>query len=1294
MSYETSCSKPAYIIEILGKDHPTTQQLKVESKGQPTRVEVREGGQTLGTSTLHTWEENVGAAAPPLTTWIEITGGESTLRLPLFDGLTDEYDSLKIDKLRVSACRGGRQDYVVAPIIPLVQGEQFGTPLASRPGFLYVFRERRLWRELRITQADDGSLRFQDSDVLAARGGTVTAPLSTSARRNFVGALLEEVWLPLCVRNTQLPVALFYSELQLTAERINFLEAQRTAYYEHTLDFTQLAPVRCSDSLSHEPSYVYTALPQQPCYTHYRPGSLFWVDDLPAQRPRHIEQEWLSAVPEVYLTDLSGKAPQQEWHRAYNIIHQRYSLDQTDSATELATSCDALANATLMYINVQFGSRAGANRYNNPSLGGHKGKGKALTVPALPPLPVLSGPPPQWQPQPAVTDCLQAVKQRHICGFVLPDPFALQRQANAQMQHAHAYLNLLQELACRQPHYPMAELTNRLVMAKHFAKTADDGSTQRFANPWHDSYAEMVDTTPRAPLARLLFSTLREVAREALGRAQQHAASLLGSGLMKAHLPDYFSKNGSDYLGAFYFVSTTLQLLAGNPARIDPLNAPHVPGADVLSEPARALYKSFSDYSGDWLAQMLFPAEGSVPLARPFTRADVPAPEDNPGDGRCRPGYLAWLVTGFKGPARFTQYDGQMPSDDPLQSLDMALLEVLATLSESGQEDDQREQQQHPPAQQQGQPTETRGGSDGISANTKAQTKRIANDIDAIFGGIFGILPGITGSSMTRVEVEVSGNALRNLLALGKLIDTPLVRDLYLLEAEALTGYPQARVIGIDYAQPAPSALPLPNQGTTHAARTVTARSVRWYEGNTPLPNLNLEPEDVRVSGPSRRIALVVTNNGSEADTLLQRRALEDNWLAKGASELLGNKFVSPLISVFLLSIELWNVKNEWANKNIQRLTRSIASIGSATYDLVGVSLRIAMDIERFRGQVKPVTLFMDHALITGAEQASTLRQQVFGRLLGKVFGEYLIPNYLTRAMLFNTVGFILTSAVAVMDTLERWSAGDKATAAAMAGLAIGTGLIGIAFYHSLLVLGIVGALIGATALLISFYTYKDDTALLLRDGPLSRSPNTPLYGHLLDNPPEASYRLLNQLAGFSITVEPNPYVDKGVYYYGDSAIPSAADYDAVRHKLPLLGECNWRVRVESALASLLAAASYRSYFQLQSTSGWLGKNQPIYPRYSEITDSGRCYYFRLPTFNTPLHKLKAGDVVFVRPTIISRIQLTVWDDLGGMSVFPAPPPRDPTRFDPQRHLRPHMDKTGQPFSPPSSQKGWPVLSM
>src|SRR5690606_15592359 len=106
-------------------------------------------------------------------------------------------------------------------------------PVMVRSGYIYVFYNSKLWRELEVRFSDQGT-QFHDIDVASYR----EAKGFKSGKRVATGVALEDIWLPSQWHGRPpVPVQLMFSEVQLSAARLIYMER-----HESRLDYRTRSP--------------------------------------------------------------------------------------------------------------------------------------------------------------------------------------------------------------------------------------------------------------------------------------------------------------------------------------------------------------------------------------------------------------------------------------------------------------------------------------------------------------------------------------------------------------------------------------------------------------------------------------------------------------------------------------------------------------------------------------------------------------------------------------------------------------------------------------------------------------------------------------------------------------------------------------------------------------------------------------------------------------------------------------------------------------------------------------------
>src|SRR5690606_8974849 len=140
LSKGAACEAGKLIVQVVGKDHPTTQKLVIYDETNATQLEwlTQQDKPEIQTSdsfssVLHVWDwEN----QPKRNLWLEIAASEGgPIRVPLHEEL----------RTTPRQPEHGMQWNQIVPVVPMTalpgcRSEQdLGTPVVVRGGFIYVF---------------------------------------------------------------------------------------------------------------------------------------------------------------------------------------------------------------------------------------------------------------------------------------------------------------------------------------------------------------------------------------------------------------------------------------------------------------------------------------------------------------------------------------------------------------------------------------------------------------------------------------------------------------------------------------------------------------------------------------------------------------------------------------------------------------------------------------------------------------------------------------------------------------------------------------------------------------------------------------------------------------------------------------------------------------------------------------------------------------------------------------------------------------------------------------------------
>lgn len=555
----------AYFIEVLGFDHPEAQKVTVQPlegsdndtffdfEGKPSEKQEK-----TATSTIHRWET---MNDKPLAAQLEIQKAEGgTIKLPLFD-------DVELTKQRTD-----RQDHVIAPFVPVVQhfkklrGKSLA-PVSSRTGFLYLFLNGCLWREIKITCNQDAQPEFIDANIIEIKNGDLSKPIPEQAKREFSGKPLEEIWLPAWQNGrTCRNVRGFYSEVTLSNERLNY-------YHQDPRNVTARADLIRFDTP-----------------TKYQEGKqckgLVQIDSLPEQRARIPELERLFSAPHDFLLDLTDSSQQQELQTAQK------ELIQIGKVKEYSQTSSALLLQLLKH-------QAGADN------------GDVLKT---------------WQGGESQQDIFQVIKPRKICALVFNDQMELLRTGLQHVQTELELLQLLEQRSQQHEHYDFANLVQNLILPPFLP----DGNGNKVANKYNEHYAKFVDRDEDAPLNSMLTPRFRRKAALACGKAQQSLASVFEASATLPCLTDVFALNNVEYLSGFHFLGNVLHAILINPNRLDSIYVSQHPDIRPYNTSKVAMVEAIFSEPGNPYYQLLFPQPEQIDLSMPLATSmpQLPNPGD------------------------------------------------------------------------------------------------------------------------------------------------------------------------------------------------------------------------------------------------------------------------------------------------------------------------------------------------------------------------------------------------------------------------------------------------------------------------------------------------------------------------------------------------------------------------------------------------------------------------------------------------------------------------------------------
>ncbi|AXN05020.1 toxin VasX, partial [Vibrio anguillarum] len=402
-----SCDGKKFFIEVTGIQHGSEQDFEfydLTDMSQQAALEAKKSiDPELDESTVYSWDWCDESANRNV--WLKIEAEDEPIKLPLFQNVAD------IPRKK------DEQDYLVHAVLPLTLLPTYQSSLTYkeriapvRAGFIYIFYNHKVWREIQISPEDSGDYSLKDVNLYQYRTGR-DKPFKDEDRI-ATGVALKEIWIPAKENNKGARIHLAFSEVQWSAQYLNYLEANQNELVQRAVAFHQLNVDSNVDVLK---------------------ASL-----LPPMRIRAPELELFLAEPSNLNRDLSG-----EWvTRTYQTIKEEILSANEDGDKA-----------------VQVFKYAQPHRYEY-----------AIKQAAL--IEIINSDPNQaklWTIGDS-KDFLEDAKKRHLRAIVLDDPLFDLRHHAFLTQSAVGYLQQVYIDMSQQKYYRTAELVQKLVVPAKFGQ--------------------------------------------------------------------------------------------------------------------------------------------------------------------------------------------------------------------------------------------------------------------------------------------------------------------------------------------------------------------------------------------------------------------------------------------------------------------------------------------------------------------------------------------------------------------------------------------------------------------------------------------------------------------------------------------------------------------------------------------------------------------------------------------------------------------------------------------------------
>lgn len=576
-----ACEGESLIIEVIGKDHPKGHRFRIFDETNYEQQEWLENQlkvEDLEESVLHVWPWKGRCSG---NVWLEIDAEDGApVRVPFFEDVGSTPRQLH------------GQWNSVCPVVPLTAmedpnpepGQAPEKIMPIRPGFVYVFRKGTLWRELKASYSDAGTIQF--ADVRLSDFGRPGKPGVNSERRPAVGKPLSCIWLPLSQMSEGISsdFQLAFSQVQLSAQHLAHLELNESARKK-----------RCQTVQGSGPQF----LPQH----EIAPGKLVSVSSLPMMRPREPELEKRLLRPWKQVYDLTGA------YASDLFLQAKTEVELFRAGGEPAE--DAWDDACLR----DSGLRGSPAVRVDALLKASDVKGVNSEI---------------WKALGDSEDALAPMKERGYAGVVLEDRLFLLWHAVTAGLESRRLVDSLLEAIEKKPHGDSAQLVYRLMGPERFGGKV---------NSLH-SHLKEIDTSRFGPLHSNLLTAQRQLAREELADAQKRLAHLIRQADNQVAMADLFNLTGADYIEGFSCTSDLFQVLTTDPNSVDHLARVEAANNSQVRDAHELVIRIVEDGSNEPLHAMLFP---SGPSDRSEKSSELLERSGVCGDGRCRPADIEQL---------------------------------------------------------------------------------------------------------------------------------------------------------------------------------------------------------------------------------------------------------------------------------------------------------------------------------------------------------------------------------------------------------------------------------------------------------------------------------------------------------------------------------------------------------------------------------------------------------------------------------------------------------------------------
>ncbi|WP_426140374.1 hypothetical protein [Pseudomonas sp. DWP3-1-2] len=1214
------CEINKLIVQVIGENHPSTQRLAFYEKDASKRLDAltaQDRPETVtaymcAPSALHVWDWS-GEPRHCLMLEIETEHGKPIL--------------LPLPEARITPRQLDQQWNQIVPVLPFValpgvnSAYDHGTPVLCRAGFIYVFVNGRLWRELEVRISNERTT-YHDIELEKFREGEGYG----DDARLATGGALDDIWLPSNWNDRPVDTQLCFSEVQLSGARLQRLESDAALRRQRCQSpDLRVSKQRSKTVFADRPDGVamleaFSAFDVRDKDNQAAAGRahVTWLNlnrsafplSVPApQRTRQTGFEWMIDQPARYLCDLSGE----------------FLANAFDAARKHVRQCEA-GTAPYIPLPLEIGAWAQCLEHIiDPNTQGDAGL---------------------WTAQPPASDVLQAARSRALYGVMLHDTQYRLRHLSTRIHEQRHLLELCGARAQCYPHHASALLVQQLIAPQSIGGRK---------NPLHQQL-DMLKEKSRLDINRFTASS----ERAQLWRQQEMSQSLLSECLQQRQteqsLADHLSLDGFQYAAAFHFVSQLFVTLALGPSGYDPLAA----SGDITDAmTGLSLYSPEASVGQQWIAnvindpqhpmhRMLWPDAGQQDLDAPYQAPD--SPDVNQGDGVFRATELA-----------STEHDSVLPAA-AYSTIDAVF---LASLLKSGGLNNTVT-------------LELKAGAAALVAINENLQGAIEAAERAVHGAQHIALqhPAVTRFRLKEAAHRRSLAQMRGMLpqAFGDLHFLSHAdarrKDYYIF---GLDDMPEkigraAQVYGVYRNQHGVMKSPAEDHGFARPQPELPTERVvlgipRNHRTAFTVSRLNQRFNDAWQEDAAKRAA----DKPEKLSGLESAIKLRDSMHGSRAFQVLDSVPVAGAI----VALEIYNLLNELgAREQVSREKNAVrGGVGS-----FGAVVDLAIALETLTVKLSGSKSF----LAAGRKTVLTLSDDIAKQLFGSL-SDRLVKKYSSRLLAQISAGLIFAG----LNLYDAWYSYNWDDDAYLGHLIMASGgLIGASSsfvaggtaYLGLSPLGWASLLLVVVGAGLAYWLSSKPIEDWLKKGPFGDDQNGAAE-HLQD-PEQAFYYLVSLFANIQISIDRNPeYVPDGLLDFRATVpFPVRSANTRIRIESNLSGLLNGPG--ELGTQAFLNLKSVEVFFDQYSDRSKTSSSQitvtpvayRLLPGALELFVKTPYSYKAEPAENLP-------EVYHVWRV---RAQLTL-NDGQRTWVFPAPPPKDPTPFGPT-YAKPDFDATKRLF--------------